>query len=267
MSGFFIAAIGVMIFFPALFTYPKISDIADFATLIATIVLIFTIFEMKEQRKTTYKPSIILIGSKELYYQFIFDPDRNSPLKFEMVNKHVFIGDKKEVNNSKFRIQGYNLGLGSANNVKIQFKYDYEKFVENIKKIDVKKDFEINLLNERVNIHFNELGVGFPIENFNYQSYDYLLPVNIDKNPLLIHIPAPFQHLYSAQIFSTFYSEAKSKPRFFEIPDIHMAITYQDIAGNNYSQKYLLKFRHTGIQNTFMNTFVNAAGYLEIKLE
>jgi len=221
---------------------------------------------MKEQRKTTYKPTIVLNNSNELYYQFIFDPERKSILHFELVNKNVFIGDEKEVDNSQFRIKGYNIGLGTANNIRIHFKYDFVKFVEKISNVNFPKKFEINCSNDKVQLNFDTIGTRFPIETYNHQSFDFLLPVNIDKEPIHIKIPQPFQILYSALIFSTFYSEQKNIP-LIKIPDIHMIITYNDIAGNEYSQKYLLKFKHSSIQCNFLNTFTNASGYLEIMKE
>jgi len=143
ICGFFIVYIGAILFFPSYFVFPTISDVGNAATFLATIVLILTILEMREQRRTSYKPLIILKKSDDLYYQFIFDPDEKDPLFFKLVDKDIFIQDKEKVADSKFKIPAYNLGLGAAQNVKICYSCNYLKFIEEIKDFKIDEDFAL----------------------------------------------------------------------------------------------------------------------------
>jgi len=262
--GFFIVYCSSILFFPTLFIFPTISDLANFATLIATIILIFTILEMKEQRKTTYKPLVIVSNSEDLYYQFIYHPERNHPFFFEVVNKDIFIENETDVKSSLFRIKSFNIGLGAAKNIKIHFKYDVSKFVEMIQQCKMEKELKISYNDQKVKILYDDSSIELPLNNSNIQSFDYLLPANVDNNPLLIKLPKAFEFLYSAMLFSKFYSQMKHVD-FIKIPDVNMTVTYSDIAGNETTDEYLLKFKHFGIQGTFFSTFVYAQGFLEIK--
>jgi hypothetical protein len=91
------------------------------------------------------------------------------------------------------------------------------------------------------------------------------LPIAIENKPVLIKLPQPFEFLYSSLIFSKFYSEMRNIPGFIQVPDINLNIIYSDIAQNEYKSKYILKFKHEGIQGTLENTILYGSGYLEIK--
>jgi hypothetical protein len=262
LCGFTIVGVGAILIFPSLFVYPTTMEIANYATFIATIVLIFTVLEMKEQRKTTYKPLIILKTSDDLYYQFIFDPDDKNPLFFSLVNKNIPLNDKENVANSQFQIFAYNLGLGAAQNIKIQYTCNYLKFIEEINEYKVNEDLEIIHSNNCIKIRFQRGRIKFNLKNHEYLSFDYILPANIEKNPLRIPLPEPFKHLYSALIFSSYYSDMQ---KVMKVPDITINITYNDIAGNLYKKEYVLKFKPRGIQGTLVHSILYSLGFLEIK--
>ena len=262
LCGFTIVGVGAILFFPALLVFPTITEVASFATFLATIILIFTVFEMKEQRKTTYKPLVILKKSDDLYYQFIYDPNEKTPLFFKLVNNNIFITEKKNVKNSLFQIPAYNLGLGAAQNIKIQYLCDYLKFIEEIKEFTSDEDLEISYLNGCLKIRYELMCVELKLKNYESLSFDYILPSNIEKNPLLIPLPEPFKNLYSALIFSRYYSKVQKN---MSVPEIHIIMTYNDIAGNSYKKEYNLKFKPRGIQGTLDHTILHSPGFLEIK--
>lgn len=263
--GFIIGLIGAFLFFPDLIKYPKITDLADFATLAATIILLLTILEMREQRKLTSKPSLIISNPRELYYEFIYDPGDKNPFNFALVDKNISIKNKDDVQKSQFLIKMYNIGFGASKDVKIQFKCDYSKFVERINQANVEQDFEISYSDGCVKIRYERATFKFLLLNFDYQLFDYILPIAIENKPVLIKLPQPFEFLYSSLIFSKFYSEMRNVPEYFQVPDIHLNITYSDIAQNEYKAKYILKFKHEGIQGTLENAILYGSGYLEIK--
>jgi len=253
----------ILLFVPSLFVFPTITDIASIATLITTILVYITIREMQKQRQAAYKPLIFLNNSKDLYYLFIFDPDENNnPIFFSLVNDNILLEDREKVDKSQFRITAYNLGVGVATNIKVQFNFDYSKFLEKIKEFTIYKNLEIICGDNEISFRGLDCCVKLYLKNKDCKLFDYLLPVNIEKNTLQIQLPEPFKYLYSALIFSQYYSD---KRQDLKIPDMELTITYNDIAGNIYKKGYVLKFKPFGTDITISNTILHSSGFLEIK--
>ena len=106
-----------------------------YLTFLTLLVIYFTLFELKNQRESIYKPDLILSSSKSFYMY----REKNNRKYFPSiwVNQRIDVNDKKLRNNlindpkrNMISIPLYNIGMGAAKNVKINWEYDKSLFKE-----------------------------------------------------------------------------------------------------------------------------------------
>jgi len=132
----------------------------------------------------------------------------------------------------------YNLGLGAAENIKITWEYDFDAFAN---KVASAGDLKLEKLNQSA--YFCTQGLkGFSLTRFDFvdnTSFDFLLPVHIDRRPAVI----PFAHSYCELLKALAYYSVinREKEIFKEVPRLTMNVTYKDIGLNEFSKKYTFR--------------------------
>ena len=108
--------------------------IAALASCLTALVGLFTIYEMKKQRESSYKPF--------LCFDFI-------SLKVNEENGKILFNGKQSF---QPEIVLHNIGNGTATNISIDWKINYDYIVKQIQKLDIEHKLKINLSKSLISI-------------------------------------------------------------------------------------------------------------------
>jgi hypothetical protein len=217
-----------------------IGGISAIATISAAVIYYYTLNELKRQRENTYTPHLF-IDKTFFYVQGVKRTDFIMPLKWSKEPKHnnwISEFDEK-ISFANFSLECYNIGFGTATNVTFDFSYDIEKFINQIKEI------EINIPeNLRIEIESNGRFVSFKNNNKSLPYYSgrslavennlkhyvsYILPVSISNEFSKIDLPSHFLELLNIYIY--YISFIKDDAEIdINIPSIASEIKYMNIS-------------------------------------
>ena len=110
--------------------------ITAFASCLTALVGLFTIYEMKKQRESSYEPF--------LCFDFI-------SLKVNEENGKILFNGKQSF---QPEIVLHNIGNGTATNISIDWKINYDYIVKQIQKLDIEHKLKINLSKSLIFLKF-----------------------------------------------------------------------------------------------------------------
>lgn len=220
--------------------------ISSIATAIAVLIGLYTIFEVKKQRESSYKPELILeekrffVDKREMPYIHYYPNTINT----EDVNRTEI----EEVLN--FNLKCVNVGLATAKNVIIEFKIDLDHYTETIEKFNAKRpeqktkyDFKYFgksgdvaiVRNDKIDDSRSLFGKIKQVYKMNY-----VLPVNIDNTP--VNIPIPNYFIYLSSIMQQYsWSETNNDNHTGLV--FYTSLEYRDIGNKKHKQYYKVKFQ------------------------
>ena len=227
-------------------TLPIINSIS---TLIVALIAIFTLIEVYKQRKSSYKPELII---EHQNFKLIKYTEFEIPVIWMNRIEQFDIVSKNEANpmfsDEGFKIPVHNIGLGTAKNIQITFSTDLKKTINKINKLDVNKNIKIEFENSsfisfepKKENYFLYKGITFNFQNEFKISIDYILPSQIEKEATNINVPMHYLYLCSILIYLWNKSETKDKG-FIELPILNMLIEYRDIGNKRYKRKLSISF-------------------------
>ena len=187
----------------------KIPELAALVALFSSIVTLFTLFEIKKQRKKMYEPALA------------FGTDNNS----RRANSGI----------GHLKIEMYNIGFGSAKNIKVEWEY-CEK-LEGIREIFPDLDEEFIEINNILN------GSGTTIRKFNdnMQKINFLLPISVTAESTYVKVPL----LATTYVLTKIVTDIRKNGSFLDfITDSYnfpFTITYDDINNSKNVKIFLLK--------------------------
>jgi hypothetical protein len=229
-----------------------INYITGISTLITSFIILFTLFEMTEQRISTYKPVIVV---KDTNIAAKWTQNTEDPLSFS------FDDGKSNPDNSTMKLlkglQSYNIGYGAAQNINISYDYRLPKIIREIKSLDCKSIIEINLVNSMISLESKSRKTMYSKtilrEGYNI---DYILPVNIDSNPTFIPLPPEFVDIFLVYAYLLISSKGLSNSEdLSDFNKFYLTIKYKDIGNDLYIKKFEVKLEiFCAIQNTENNT-------------
>lgn len=251
----------VCIIFILVMVFLSINRIIDFSSsfvtlsnvsvFITTLIILFTLLEMQKQRVSSYKPQIIISNTSAI----INFPEESNPLFFEWINEDIDFTDLKIFEryfSANFRdeplIKLYNIGMGSAKKISIKWDVDYFFFQNSIR-------YYADLRNYERIIEYSEGAIGFMDKTtnefwgvtacLNEGCLDFILPVNIDREPTKIRFPAGFNDVFP--ILFQYQCHEFNKPdsdsifSFEKLPPLTLTLSYYDIGDNFYTNQYQIK--------------------------
>ncbi|KAA6327960.1 hypothetical protein EZS27_023098 [termite gut metagenome] len=230
---------------------PIVTMIASMATVLYSIIAFRTLFEMKKQRENTYRPE--LITTKTRFALIKYESDIIGTEKFITITKDI---KRKDI--PSYKIPLYNIGLGTAKDIKTSFEFPYEKSIEIIKKmyedlnikfekkIEWRKDDNDNfvLVTDKTQFHTWSME----------ENYDYLMPISQEKVNGYVHIPPCIDFL----LFSYCEAELATDKHLNTFPDFYLNIEYSDIASKKHLKRVKLKFNPTGIASDFVLGYISS---------
>ena len=202
-------------------------DIISLATLLSGVgacasaaATLRTVYEMKKQRESSYKPDIFIS-------------------KFSIQGKESI----PFLKNKKLNVPIINLGLGSAKNIRVFFSDNIEEYIQNINILlnDLKigfmiyKDTALHLDSKSSN---GESSQSISISNTILLNYIQ----NGDKNILQVPIPSYFINFVDMLLKVAFKHNSQKLKQYIQYIFLYVDITYSDIGEKQYHKKQVFRF-------------------------
>lgn len=219
-----------------------ISAVSGFAALLTAIIVFFTLIEMKRQRQSSYKPDLTF---KPVH--FSFSATFTDALQHKISSKKIN-GDSNKAHYEP-STEIYNVGLGSAKNLCVTWRFDYQKAIKLIKNAEGKFGLTISLENMLLQIK-DKVVTWIEITYDLRQDIDYLLPASIANETARLLIPSSYVHLLSFYFIFHVYKNPDENIlfNFADFPELKMNTKFNDIGGKTYSKKYKINPRRLSMQ-------------------
>lgn len=220
--------------------------VTGFSTLFTAVIVLFTLFEMKEQRVSTYKPVIVVKDSR---INVTWDNDNQDPLKFS-INNNSEISSGKTKKKISSELESYNIGLGAAQKISISYTFDLQAIIDNIKKLDKESQIRIKDSDSLLSIKSKVVRKCYPHHKYDDINIDYILPANIDSKPTFIQLPSKFIDFFLVYLFfllNSLNEESAPLEQIAAFNKCNMILKYQDIGNEQYSKEYVVEFDIFGI--------------------
>jgi hypothetical protein len=214
-----------------------ISTMASLATVFTAIISYKTVSEMKRSREISYLPNVVLPRKKTYYVRW--DENSINPLNFRVYTD----------SNSEFKVDEFinyqicdifNIGLGIAQNIEIEWVYDCQELIKTIQSqteisgITCRK-YDGNLVSFMysreipVNLHFNNTFV---------ERLDYIIPIHLENDKNLIKVPSDFFYIYILCIYANICNISFLGPSSNQ--KIYLSINYENIERKQNKKNYTL---------------------------
>ena len=213
-----------------------IEMLAGLGTFIAAIIALYSIFELRRQRRAMYKPELFL---DSFTFQVINNPFllKHNLNKFRGKYKHK---NKKTLSESLFvSYELENLGFGVAKSVECKWEFDYKLAYKAISTVSP-SEYKWGKL-----IHYDMLSTDFGFQKtFNHEDLkarkiNFILPISQGGKKRSLTIPhiivdcylyfLLFKYDLTKEICETFHHE-----EFKEMPKLKLKLRYRDLANKAY---------------------------------
>ena len=216
-------------------------------TLGATLTVVFTLYEMKIQRKSSYKPDVVLLDTEFYSYN---RKNGHKYLPSLWSTRRIVFSDDTKYEDIKRQIGGIslcNIGVGPAKKVEVEWEFDHDRLIQTIKEKDTNNIFKIeeyekNLQNQYSMIEGDEW-TGLNVYQFRKTKKEFLLNYDTSSDIFEVNISRHFRYLVS--IVWYLYLEDYSDPVAlynFLMPELYIKLSYSDIGGNRYKKIYRCNF-------------------------
>lgn len=204
---------------------------------LGTIVIILTLWQIENQRKSGIRP-VIVVPKKQILH-VIWEKENWNPLYHSIINEAS--GDKNQIpgiNTGSLNL--YNIGPEPAKDITTTWSYDLTKYRNEI--ADHPK-FGISDKNEHMIVTLKDpLPHSYSLGYSKESDIHYVLPVSAEKKPEEIPIPSQFLVYF----LSTLYLRAEKiiqEPAKMDLKDtIILTIEYHDIENNTYKCNLHVRF-------------------------
>ena len=219
-----------------------ISAISSVAAFVTAIIVFFTLLEMIRQRQSTYKPDLVCKST-----QFFVSADVIDTLQYTISTKDN--DDKGDQNRRAPQGRAFNIGLGSAKNLILTWRFDHDRAIEDVSRLNLELGLSLFVEENILKIKGKFGGIHINLANDNFQNIDYILPVSITNEPVSIHIPFSYVHLLSIySIFQMYNDSENALDALSSFPQIWLTIKFKDVGGRVYKKKYGINARYQYIQ-------------------
>ncbi|MBT2968620.1 MAG: hypothetical protein KME56_05095 [Candidatus Thiodiazotropha sp. (ex Ctena orbiculata)] len=227
-----------------------IALIASVATLITAISALMSISEMKEQRRSSYRPELIFIqtnGSMKLLGQKSYHDLVPDNIEKEMSSDGMGIR-KNPIKVDRLGI--YNIGEGPARDVSVKWVYPIDAIVKFVNDKNKFKNFDVTLKSRATDtsaiVTVDKDGSELQFGVLTRQDFQFVLPYSKTSKKYEIDFPkAYFILLY-------YYFSVLKKEEYFshtQFPAVRAEVTYKDMGDETHkeifeSRMHILFIRH-----------------------
>jgi len=210
-----------------------LQDLASVGTFLTAIAALFTILEMRRQRRSGYQPTLAirdelvdlqLQSRGNLGHEVIFQPVGSS-----------LRSTASDIVPLKLYLQ--NVGAGSALEVEAQWRFDGLEFANAIAQIDSDVGRSISIENDFV--RFDGKGAW----GARYVQTHHVGTMSVSSPPIAVEVPFPFAY---AALSSTFFEALLAKGKFdtaFDLPPLSLEIKFRDRTGKRGEAQFSISFQ------------------------
>lgn len=213
------------------------AHVANAASLVTAIAALGTVLMMARQLRAAYRPEIALsravirstkVNEEILPRLWIASPDSDP----DYIPSSIY----------GLCIEVRNIGLGTANDLRIKWSFPIEEVVKELNEIaDTKRVLSYNRRSERLNIRVDDRlvkSVGWTAHR--RSSMDYIMPASIETTPTTLMVPPAYQSVASAMVF---FCGTKELPKEPSLPSLKLEIRYKDIGQRTHSVSFDIRCR------------------------
>lgn len=257
-----------------MYTDQIINLISGLATLSASLIALFTLLEIKRQRKQSYKPEPVIKSSLIYVYSEKFK-EYYFPFK---ISRELYKNENSIVNLSfsDFYLELVNVGISSAKNLSIKWDFDFNKAISTIESKNEDRLFLINYNTKSLEIKFpldNYREVNVVKNQFEIINFDYL--VNSTSNSfdvIPLRVPVAVMRLYLVYIslaleFYNINEKSSKNGSLDNFPELSLNIRYEDISGNKYSKFFNVEFDFVSFMNPMDIKFKHETGTILVNIK
>ncbi len=221
------------------------TSIALVFNIITSLILIWTLREIRAQRLSMYVPELLI---KEKMIEFHVEISKKyfnvctlSYPHFDSVEEVMKGPDKY---NSNDYLEIHNIGLGTAKNVEVEFIFNVGEYIELIKELDKNNIFEIQEGDNGFIISVGKSGKGreilfFLIKDKN-TTFNYVYLKN--NSEVIFPMPSSFITLYGIYWSLVPLDLDTSFESLIEkLPQVRIKIKYKDISNRELTKNFLIK--------------------------
>lgn len=213
--------------------------VATFVTAIATFL---TVWEMKKQRQQSNMPNIVLLPDKRFYlyratslnnYQYWYWHDIN----LQETNQ------VETIRHMQFDIDLFNIGVGSAKNVKFKYKIDTKEHIKFLNDLGIVNVETLDLESDSLNFiaKYGSDMLGTSVEKIDIDFTQTFIP-KTDEKASKLKLPMIYLSMFNAFILSIL-GKQNTTDYFDKFPSLSLSMTYQDIANNKYKKDFKIYFK------------------------
>jgi len=223
-----------------------VTIIGQLATLITIVLVYFTLVEMRNQRKASQKPDLLIPKASIYGYVNIYK------------GKQVFVADawsdNKDIKDgeghvwSETPIKIYNVGFGVAKNIELVWKVNYDKTLQQIKDYCYQNSVPIILQMEGDIVRF-QADAPFSLSPQTFK-HEFLMPASITSDGLATYVPPAVRELISILIYLQSDYRDRNLNNFsqleIEIPSMDIELKYNDLENSHYTKWFNVEFLVNG---------------------
>lgn len=188
-------------------------------SIISTLLVLFTLFEMQAERNATYLPDISLSNTK---VAISWDKNGLPCITQEAKDITAKIADEDTIINKLPHMKVYNIGVGTAKNISFTWENQknmkaYIDFLNSCNDIDI--SFDENML------YIKTPAINQGIGGSYISQYDFLL-----------NSTQEFETLALPLSYYTLIKEAYIRTNNEKIPILYLSVSYSDVQGKSYNK-------------------------------
>lgn len=207
-----------------------IALVGAIATLMATIIVLLTLFEMMKQRKQSYMPDIVI-----------------SDVCFNYESGLSTFADIWTMDDKDFlSLKVHNIGLWAAKDINFRWHYDMHEMIERFYKISKEGKGEIEIDSDDRRLFYKKNGetlsaCSLSIDN---SHFEFLLPCRDEKDYLKLSIPNSYITIATAFYEHVSIQELVGHNDFdFGLSPMELIATYKDIGGRLLEKRFNVQIK------------------------
>jgi hypothetical protein len=214
----------------------------SFISILTLIAIYLTIAEMKNQRKSSFRPNLVM---KSQVYGIRFNDEQY--LIYDILEENEMKNSSGSNELPFITVKLFNVGLGPAKYLEFEWDYNIVSLVSLLNENQSQYNFIIKKENDNQDnlIIYRKDKQLFKSE-LDFKDYrDYALPVSISPHGIEVFIPFSYlEILVSVAFLYKFSEDEKAKLNYYEIfrsnLKIKTKVLYKDIEGNSCKQYFKL---------------------------
>ncbi len=203
--------------------YKSVIEIS--VSVISTILVLFTLYEMREERNAAYRPDIFITNTA---FAVVWNETGDLINEGDIFDSILEVTTDSNIINKSPKLELYNLGVGNCKEIGIDWHFveNINKYIDAFNKLD---DFNIYVEND------NSVCI---------KEKDRELLFGANKNSSIDFIANSIEE-YSLIVFPSVYHYLNFKliENNIEIPDLLVSVSYEDIQGKKYSENTIITIR------------------------